>query len=233
MNTCNDEDVTQEEWQRFCEQIDKPICLNFLVMPMVPEETGSLLDRNGNPVMVNYSKVDWKGLAQKLQARINGHVPKSIKIYVANDGPDLFDINEICGGHLGEQDNSFVLRAAHALDDVSMANYKGGLLSLPADNGMHLNPTLEGKRPPIAGIIIAVKFTKMLQAVDYITTVMESLLALPIALPSQPLQILFEKDELGTLASELHAWFEKEFGAVYAHRCGLVMLSATASEVNS
>ena len=179
--------------------------------------------------MVNYSKVDWKRLAQKLQARINGDVPKSIKVYVANDGPDLFDINEICGDHFGAQDNSFVLRAAHALNDVSMANYRGGLLSLPADNGMHLNPTIEGKRPPIAGIILAVKFNKTLQALDYITSVMESLVALPIALPSKPLQILFEKDDLGTLAPELHAWFEEEFGAVYSNRCGLVLLSVTPS----
>ena len=39
----HNEDVTQEEWQRICEQAEKPICFNFLVMPMVPED---VWDRN-------------------------------------------------------------------------------------------------------------------------------------------------------------------------------------------
>lgn len=226
------DDLTPEEWQLISEQAEKPICFNFMILPMVPEHADTLLDRDGKPVTANYTNVDWKGLAQRLQARLDGHVPKSIKVYVANDGPDLFDINEFRADRPDEPepDNSFVYRTAKALENVSMANYRGGLLKLPDDSGLHLNQESAGQqRTPLTALVVGVKFNKMLQALDYLPTTMEMLVGLSFAVPMAQVSMVHDMDEPGTLPSEIHGWLEEQFGAVYSEKCGVMFMSVTQS----
>lgn len=223
-----EDEMTPEEWQRLAEQSEKPIVFNFMILPKVPEHAGTFLDRDGEPVTTNYDKVDWKGLAQMLQARLTGHVPKAIKVYVANDGPDLFDINELNTARPSypEPDNGFAYRTAETLEQVSMANYRGGLLKLPEDSNLHLNKVSAGqKRPPLSAVVVGVKFSKVLQAMDYLAGTMEQLVDIPFPVPMNA--TVQDFNEHGTLPPEVHGWFEEQFGAVYSKKCGLLLVSVT------
>ncbi|PXX94678.1 hypothetical protein [Halomonas sp. LBP4] len=226
-----DERVTPEEWQRISEQAEKPLCFNFLLLPMVPDGADTFLDREGNGVMTRYDDVDWKGLARTLQARLEGDVPKSIKVYVANDGPDIFDMvnTRLDQPDTPETESDFGSRTVEVLRQVSMADYRAGLLKLPEESSLHLNPPTRSQRPPIAGLVVSVKFTKMLQAMDYMSSVMEQLVGQLLPLPVEPMSMMHAMDEPGTLPPEAHAWLEAQFGAVYSDKCGVLFLSTTHS----
>ncbi|WP_444679468.1 hypothetical protein [Halomonas sp. E19] len=225
------ETVTPEEWQRIAEQAEKPLCFNFLLLPKVPDDADTFLDRNGQGVMTCYDDVDWKGLAQLLQARLEGQVPKSIKVYVADDGPDIFDMVNVRHDRLDtpETESDFGSRTVQVLHQVAMADYRAGVLRLPEEISLHLNPPTRSQRPPIAGLVISVKFTKMLQAVDYMSSVMERLFGQLMALPMGPMSLMHPMDEPCRLPPEAHAWLEAQFGAVYSDQCGVLFLSATHS----
>lgn len=226
------EDISQEEWERISEQANKPLCFNFLVGPKVPEHADTLLDRDGNPVMVNFDNVDWVGLANKLQERIDGYVPKNIKVYVANDGPDLFDINEHYAARPNEPEpeNAFVYRTATALSQVSMKDYRGGLLKIPPDSGLHLNPvTTSNCRTPFAALIVSIKFSKLMQAHDYISITTKRIFGHPVFMPLEPMTVMHGLEELITMPTEMHKWLEEEIGAVYSQKSVLMLVSATSS----
>jgi len=229
------EDISQEEWEEISERASKPLCFNFLVGPKVPEHAGTLLDRDENPVMLDFNNIDWGKLANKLQSRIDGYVPKSIKVYVANDGPDLFDINEFCFARPNEPEpeNGFVYRTAAALRQVSMKDYRGGLLKIPPDSGLHLNPVSASNcRPPLAALIVSIKFRNMMQTHDYISITTKRLFGHPVVLPLElePMTVMHGPEEEITMPTEMHEWLEEEIGAVYSQECVLMLISATYSE---
>lgn len=206
-----------------------PLVFNFLVLPSVPEDADTFLSPEGNPVVTDYDQADWKGLGKILQGLIRA--PQNVKAYVANDGPDILDMANILASDPEAEvtDSDYFTRTYEAVSQVRMKDYRAGVLKLPADSSLHLNPPHEGKRGPLSGLVISLKFASMLQAMDHLGSATRPLFGFPVPVPAQPGKPLPSMDEMGTLAPEIHAWLETQFGAVYSRRCVVMMISIVSS----
>lgn len=205
----------------------RPIAMNYLVIPHVPRGRGTLLSAAGEPVMVDYSQLDWRSLAQALKARIDDDgYPKNIKVYVANDGPDLFDINEtiVATGEELEQGPFFVERTRQSLNQATPASYRAGVIDLsPAGGSMHLNPPDHNSlRPPLAAFVVSIRFNTPSQAADYYFTLTEMLFG--VGLPMEFGPVRHGDDE--PMCDALRAWLAQSMGVVYAPECSIVLLGA-------
>lgn len=227
--------VTPEEWDRHIQLTNRTLTFNFLILPKIPGDHGTFLNRNGDAVVTDYSLVDWKGLSTKLQDRLDGHVPKSVKVYVADDGPDVLDmINQrpvsIGEGFQDVTDSDFATRTNDAIQQVGIAGYRGGILKVSSARGLHLYPPNGNYRPPLSGLVFGIKFTKMLQAMDYLPTTLDRLIGTAFGMPMRPMSMINDLDAPLTLIPEIHEWLEEQFGAVYSTECGLIFLSVTHSK---
>jgi hypothetical protein len=208
----------------------RPLVFNFLVLPAVPDDAETFLSPDGKPVVTHYDQVDWKGLGKIMQGLIRA--PQSVNAYVANDGPDILDMVNIQVDDPEAQitDSDYFTRTHQAVTQARMKDFRAGVLSLPADSPLHLNPPHETGRGPLSGLVISLKFTSMLQAMDHLGGATQPLFGFPVPLPVEPGTPLPSMHDMGTLAPEIHAWLEAQFGAVYSRSCVVMMLSLTSSD---
>ena len=211
--------------------LERPIAINYLVIPHVPEGLGTLLSKDGEPVMMDYATLDWRSLADALKARLEGlGLPKAIKVYVANDGVDLFDINEtyVATGEERQEGPFFSARAAQCLDKVTKANYRAGVIDLSQVNkDLHLNPpNADGLRPPLAALMVSLRFNTMSQCADYGFSATQSLFG--AALPMTPEAGTVEHGHKDSpMCDELRHWLDEQIGVVYAPQATVALMGPT------
>ena len=206
----------------------KPIAFHFLVMPHVPNSEGTFLDKNEQPVSTNYNTVDWAALGKAATDLVNEHSIKGIKVYVANDGPDLFDMHNIdtSTGGIEESKGDFYSRSVAALEHVSMKNLRGGLLKLSEESqqAMHINPIKGQDRPPLTGVWMTIKFQNFTQVIDYMALVTDVLFGIHGHPQMADSYLWSNPADPKDLAPCIHEWFEQQFGAVYSTKHTLLYL---------
>lgn len=219
------------DWKALSRQAQKPVIFNYMVCPHVPEGAETILSPEGEPFMLNYSELDWKMLASELQKPLEGSgYPKSIKIYVGNDAIDLFDMNRFCAETCSEADDYYPFsRAIECFSKAKMSNYRAGVVRIPeTSEGLHLNPSTTGKRPPICALFVSIRFGTMSQVVDYLSTVSQII----FGLPDSTIKPGKRDAVLGTCAvpEPLAQWLRVEAGAVYDSDYTIIRLPTTMSE---
>ena len=200
-----------------------PIAYHFLFAPHSPEPEGVLVDAAGMPVLTDYQAVDWKALAFSARSAIDGVVPKGIQLFVADDAADVFEVLNLCpwsvSSHVGRGD--FYSRFKTAVEKLEMADMRSGITSLSqyADD-YHVNVPSAGRRPPLGGIIITVKFPNASHVGDYLHNVTHALFG----------QIRRDNGlalGVGDMSPALLSWLENQFGVAYGRRCESYFVGTT------
>lgn len=208
-------------------KINHPAIFNYFVGPHVPEAVGELLSPDGQPVMLCYEDLDWKGLADQLQANLNAmQLPKGIKVYVGDDALDLFDIYST-SAVTGAKVESYnpMERAIRCYSGLKTSDFRGGKVKVP--DGLHLNPGKNGKRPPVTALFVSVGFSNWFQVIDYLPMATEAVLGIPDSkLASKP------HGGNGVLGDAKHPdaladWLLDQLGVVYGEHSTIVRLSVT------
>ena len=205
---------------------NSPVILNYLIFPHVPKEIGTLLSPEGESVLMDYSKLDWKGLAKDLQAELEAQsLPKTIKVYVGNDAIDLLDMNSVDAqsGLVDSNYNGFSC-AMDIFNKAEFKDYRAGVCSTPsAHKGLHLNPPLlNGKRPPVAGFFVSLRFNNIPQMTDYLCSASNAIFG--------TMDIISMTDENqvsppGTMPKVMSDWLSAT-GVVYDSLCTMIRLNA-------
>lgn len=226
-----DRDLSEAEWKELEIRKNKPIVFNYLVGPHVPEGAETLLSLEGEPFMLRYDDLDWKKLADRLQNNLQAEgFPKSIKVYVGDDAIDLFDINRVCVRSGGEVDHYNPFERAHlCFSQAKIANFRAGIASIPEiPDGLHLNPSPSGRRPPVAALFISIRVAKMDHAIDYLGGAAETV----IGLSDFPGFHGSADNVLGDCAvpTAIADWLREDAGAVYGDQCTIMKLPPTLSE---
>lgn len=200
-----------------------PIAYHFLFAPHSPDPEGVLADAAGRPVLTDYQAVDWKALAISARSAIDQVVPKGIQLFVADDAADVFEILNLCpwsiSSHVGR--GNFYSRFKAAVEKLEMADMRSGITRLSryaAD--YHVNTLNDGRRPPLGGIIISVKFPRASLAGDYIHNVTQALFGQMRRDTGPALGV-------GEMSPALSIWLEKQFGVVYGRRCESYFVGTT------
>jgi hypothetical protein len=211
-----------------------PIAFHYLVLPHSPSNAGALLSDEREPVFTNYQAVDWAGLAKSARQQIDDYVPKAVKLYVANDGQDAFDLCNINArtGKPVTDHGDFYSRAQRAITNVGMANMRAGVLNLsgPCHN-LHINEAVDGLRAPLTGLVLTLKVQNMFQAVDYLGSATNQLFGHEHVfglIKSYPK--LIQGANRGLMAPCIHQWFQQQFGVSYALECSALLLGATFTQ---
>lgn len=212
--------------------IHKPVVMNYLICPHVPENVGTLLTPEGEPVLMDYAKIPWKKLAQKLQQDVEDtNVPKAIKVYVGNDAIDLFDINGM-DMETGQErlDWNPINTATEGFRNSNLSDFRGGVCTIPGNlKDFHLNKPVRGKRPPIAAFFVSIRFANISQLTDYIGGVSETVIGTldypDIDGTKKPMSDPFR------MPSAFAQWLREEIGVVYADECSVISLATTFSRV--
>lgn len=227
-----DSDLSEEELKDISVRMNKPIIFNYFVGPHVPEGAETLLSPEGEPFMLRYGDLNWKKLAERLQKNLQDEgFPKGVKVYVGNDAIDLFDMNRICVRSGGEVDNYDAFeRSNKCFSQAKIANFRAGIASIPEiPEGLHLNPSPAGRRPPIAALFISIRLAKVDQAIDYLSSATETVIGLPDSprIDCDP-DIVLGDCPMPTAVAE---WLREDVGAVYGDQCTIVRLPVTLSDV--
>lgn len=199
--------------------MSKAVVVSFLVQPFVPKDVGALYDRDGQPAFTDYDKVDWAGLAKAIKDDLASVVPGNVKIYIGNDGPDSLDATNInvAAQAVEQSRGTYYTRTQSALALTQMADYRAGVANLRQhDELIHLNPTMDSTRSPLAAFVMSVKFTDKMQFADYSSNVLNRLFCVH-TLPQLSTDNL-EEVEL-PMPKYIHEWLEAQFGAVYGNSC--------------
>jgi len=205
---------------------NRPVILNYLICPHVPAHIGTLLSPEGESVLMDYSNLDWKGLAKALQAELEAQsLPKAIKVYVGNDAIDLFDMNSIDAesGSVDADYDGF----SSVMDIFSKAefkDYRAGVYSMPgAQDDFHLNPPLlNGKRPPVAGFFVSLRFNSIPQMSDYLCSASKAMFG------TMDIISTVGEDPVsppGTMPKVMADWLSAT-GVVYDNLCTMIRLNA-------
>lgn len=213
-----------------------PIVFHFLIIPHVPEGASNIFGKSGEPVFTEFTKVNWPALSRSVRRHLDDYVPKSIGVYVANDGPDIMDIQSMNILTRKQETNgpNFLDRALREVNRLKIKDLRGGISKLDkSDSIMHINPTLGNGRPPISGIIIGFKFKDMSQATDHISLLTSQLFGHDYSYESMGNPVLKETKGLqnpGEMTACIHEWLAKEFGVVYSPKCTVITLGNTFSD---
>ncbi|WP_223508985.1 MULTISPECIES: hypothetical protein [unclassified Pseudomonas] len=222
--------MQDREWEIAARRAERPVALHFAVCPHSPAH-GALLNENGHPVLTNYSDVDWKGLATSAHAAIEGYVPKSVKLFIADDAVDVMDVLEISTdtGRPFRGVEGFETRLRTTLRRLSMQDMRAGIIKLAGNYpDLHINTPIEGKRPPLGAMIVSLKFTSGLQLIDYVGDATHCLFGSPAIVANfdgfQP------KPTTGEMPSFLAGWLRSQFGVVYGTDCTALVVARTFTD---
>lgn len=212
--------------------VNQPIAFHFLVLPHVPDGAESLFDEAGEPVFTNYDHVDWAGLAVSARTYLEDFLPKSAKLFVSNDGPDLMDIHGLSSKAKVVKDRgNFFSRVCAPVKKAKMKDMRAGVLNLAsANSGLHLNEPDDGMRPPLAGLILTLKFKDMSQALDYIWGATDTLFGHGYMYETTDNPMLKQLNSSGCLAPCIQDWLKAQFKAVYSPKCTVLTLGITPTE---
>lgn len=218
------------EFEIAARRAERPIALHFAVCPHSPAR-GALLSENGNPVLTSYSDVDWKGLATSAREIIEGSVPKSVKLYVADDAVDVMDVLHIStetGRPFGGVDR-FEKRLRSTLDRVSMQDMRAGITKIAGNYpDLHINTPIQGKRPPLGALILSLKFTNGLQVIDYLPEATDALFGCPAMVAT--FEGFKPQPTIGAMPSFLAGWLRSQFGVVYGADCTTAVVARTFTD---
>lgn len=206
-----------------------PIVIHFLVLPDSPD-SGLLLNKDGIPVLTDYNLVDWKGLAVAARAAIEKDVPKSVGLFIADDGVDVMDVLHVSTdtGRSFENEPPFEHLVHSTLSQLSMKDMRSGITKVSGRNpGFHINTPMDGKRPPLAAFILSLKFTRGTQVIDYLTGASLSLFGTHVIVSS--FQGYKPAPTTGEMPSFLREWLDSQFGVVYGKDCTVVAIQRTFS----
>ncbi len=208
------------------DNMNAPIALNFLFLPFVPQEIGTLLDPDGKPVSTDYENVKWRELSEALNKQIGEVAPKSIKAYTGNDAFDVFDLNGLdVFGETVENDLGVVRKAQRAIQNTGLKDRRGGILNL-SEEDIHVNAGLD-KRPPATSFIVSLKFPNTMSLADYSATVLSKLFEINVTRFFKSELYLVELTDPVMMNPSMREWLAEAFGAVYDPRCGVINLGIT------
>ena len=206
-----------------------PSVLHFLVIPHSPE-SGALLNKYGVPVLTDYNRVDWKGLATAARAAIEKNVPKSMGLFIADDAVDVMDVLRVSTdtGRPFKDEPAFEHLVHSTLSQLSMKDMRSGIIKISDRTpGIHINTPMGGKRPPLGALILSIKFTRGTQIIDYLTGATISLFGAPAMVAA--IQGYKPTLTTGKMPSFLREWLDTQFGVVYGTDCSVVAIQRTFS----
>jgi hypothetical protein len=209
---------------------DAPIAFHYLVLPHSPPGIGALLSEAMEPVFTNYQCVDWAGLAKSARQHIEGYVPKAVKLYVANDGQDAFDLLNASyeTGKPVTGQGDYYSRTQRAIKNIVMADMRAGVLKLSgSSSGLHINDVEDGLRAPLTGLVLTLKLQNMFQAIDYLGSATDHLFGHIHVFGMMFSPELVSGTNQGRMAPCLHRWLQQQFGVVYAPVCSVLSLGVT------
>lgn len=212
------------------EHIHIPIVMNYLVLPHVPTHRPTLLSPSGAPVELWYNKLDWQKLADNLQRSLtDAGIPKGITVHVCDDAMDLFDISRIdflAQAQVDPDEYDPITRAATCTAQLQMSDFEASVVPLSKKHpSIHLNTIFnDTSRPPIAGLIISVRYTTAMLAIDWIYTVSELLFGTG---DSPVIDEQLNPMGPGQMSAPLASWLRDDTGVVYASQCSIVPLRPT------
>lgn len=178
-------ELTQDE----LDDMEHPLLISYALMFDPPSHIGTMLSPDGDPVYLDYARIDWKVLASELQQALSAlGVPKGIKVYVGTDAFDVFDGSQSRPGSDSRDESYNAIYEAHqCFKTMSFANFRAGLITFPKDANFHITTPVPGKpRTPVTGIFVAFRFDRQMQALDYLTGVTGELLGIYDSLMVQP-----------------------------------------------
>lgn len=136
----------------------------FMYAVKLEEDPGfDMSDDNGDPLYLDYSKLDWKALSKDLVACME-RVPKSISVYFGNEPLTIVDI----GINMRHPEMNMMGRIINGvLANVTGKDCRDGVMNLaPKREQMHPVKTVMDDCPPVMSIFFAIKATPM-QMMDY------------------------------------------------------------------
>lgn len=206
-----------------------PSVLHFLVCPHSPP-SGALLNRYGVPVLTDYNRVDWKGLASAARVAIEKDVPKGMGLFVADDAVDVMDVLHVSTdtGRPFSNVPTFENHVRSTLSQLSMKDMSSGIIKISGRTpGIHINTPMDGKRPPLGALIVSIKFTRGTQIIDYLTGATMTLFGTPVIIAThaglRPVQ------NTGRMPTFLREWLDSQFGVVYGADCSVTAIHHTFS----
>lgn len=213
--------------------VDLPIAFHFLVLPHVPKGSESFFGEDGEPVSTSYDDVDWAGLAVSARACLDDCLPKSAKLYVSNDGPDLMDIHgfSLEARAVVKDRGTFMGRVLASVRKAKMKDMRAGVLKLASlGSGLHINDAPLGRRTPLAGLVLTLKFKDMSQAMDYIWAATDTLFGHGYMNETADNPLLQQLESSGCLAPCIQDWLKAQFRAIYSPKCTVLTLGITTTE---
>jgi hypothetical protein len=210
-----------------------PVAFHFFVVPHMPKDIGTLLSQNGEPVFTDHSTVDWSGLAKMARNHIAQVVPNNVTLYIGNECSDGLDVCNSSRetGHAIEGRGDAFSRTCEAIKTVAMKDMRAGVLNLRQTSDiLHINEFEDGKRPPLCGLVLTLKFRSMTQARDYLYGSTKALFSHGYAMELVDKPFLQKTDDAGQMAPFLHQWLEEQFGVVYAPECTAMTLGCTFTQ---
>ncbi|HBO2935402.1 TPA: hypothetical protein L4R50_000398 [Pseudomonas aeruginosa] len=219
--------MEDQEWQLAARRSEQPIAVHFLVCPHSPK-SGVLLSQSGEPVLTDYSKVDWKGLASAARAAIEQAVPKSVGLFVADDAVDVMDVMHISTetGRPFKNVEPFEQRVRSVFSQLSMADMRAGITKISGRTpGIHLNTPMDGKRPPLGSLILTLKFMRGTQVIDYMSGATHALFGAPAIVATFEGYKPVPTD--GKMPGFLMEWLNSQFGVDYGTGCTVVAIERT------
>lgn len=222
--------MQDSEWEEASRKAALPTAFHFMVCPHSPE-SGILLNESGVPVLTDFSSVDWAGLAASASAALDGLVPKSVKVYVADDAIDVLDLMGVSTetGLPFDGVEGFDSRLQKVLCRLTMQEMRAGITKLAGRHpDLHANPPIRGKRPPLAAMVITLKFTNGLQLVDYVSEATEALFGYPAQIGF--IEGFKPRPTTGEMPPFLVDWLSSQFGVVYGADCTAVVIAQTFTD---
>lgn len=210
------------------QDLNKPVALNLLIMPYVPEGQGTLLGANGKAVFVDYSKVNWKGLSESLSEELRAVAPASVKVYVGDDAFDLYDLHRMDSetGFKIEDSPNIYHSAFSAIEKLDVKGLRAGIIPLSKQD-IHLNKELT-ERPPAVAIMVSVKFPNVMTFGDYFYNVQSFFGIDPQRMSNKEFDVV-DLSNPPEMSSVMRSWLFESFKAVYDKHCVVMDLGFTRS----
>lgn len=146
-------------------------------------------------------------------------MPKSIKVYVANDGSDCLDFHNLDMETDAKVTNrgNYISRMIDVMENVKKEDFRAGAINISRHRDqLHLNPPFSQGRSPLTSFVMSFRFTNSIQFADYIYSINKYLFG------AHELELVTmdnAEDQVLTLPEFMHEWLMSEFGAVYDNLC--------------